>query len=94
MIYRYVRDSKNNPIGVVGAVKDEDNGDVVVAWSKCKQSWPGDRFDREKGLAIVLNRVNSRRSRPVPMGFNPYVCAMAYRAHKYFRVPLEEVIVL
>lgn len=56
-IYKFNRDEKGNPIGLVLAQKFED-GTFGVGWSKvCIKK--GDKFDKDKGIMIATNRAKN-----------------------------------
>lgn len=50
MIYKYIRDQKQNRVGVVVALDNEH-----IGYSLCNRSH-GDHFDKLKGLEIAIGR--------------------------------------
>jgi hypothetical protein len=53
VLKQYIRDKKNNPIGILLATQ-EDNG-IHIGWSLCSKK---DKFNKEKGMTIALGRMN------------------------------------
>lgn len=54
MLKQYIRDKKNNPIGILLATQ-KDNV-IHIGWSLCSKK---DKFNKEKGMTIAEGRLNS-----------------------------------
>jgi hypothetical protein len=65
----YYRDSNRNPLGVVIALRD-DNDVVQFGWASCNE---GDTFDKEFGLDIARARAFKGKGRPVPTSISDVV---------------------
>lgn len=82
VLIKYVRDENRKPIGVVVAVDSN-----MVGWSKCCK---GDKWNKDLGKAIAINRAWKRRSledniKTAPFGFEETVKEMHKRAEQYFK---------
>lgn len=86
LIKEYIRDSKNNPIGVAIAVKTND--EVVYGYSLCN---PSDQYNKEQGLKIAKYRAFSKKGYHLPKVADRFEkVANAYqrlqdRSLKYFK---------
>lgn len=93
MIKEYIRDEKQNPRGVVVAVKENDQ--VYYGYSLCS---PHDNYDKETGMKIAINRALSEKGFTLPkvpatrqLIFDRFHSVEA-RALSYFKdVPQENV---
>lgn len=63
----YLRNRKNQLVGMLVAYKDED-GHLRIGWSKCKVKM--DKFDKEIGFYIALRRAEKRE----PYKRNTHYC--------------------
>jgi hypothetical protein len=80
VIYEYVRNKENAPVGLVLATVV--NGKVAVGWSKaCKR----DKFDRELGIKIATGRAAFGSDIPLPTGYEDRLRRLIVRAKKYFK---------
>jgi hypothetical protein len=87
MLLQFVRDKKNQRVGMVVAVPDE-YGKVGVGWSKCKTSM--DKFSEEQGKMIALQRASHARSggkfkRKMPQCVQKVYDSMTDRATRYYK---------
>ena len=84
ILHTYVRDRKNNPIGVVVAVKLDTK--IHCGWSLVKRK-SGDKFDRETGLSIALGRavVTTGYAQNVPQTIKKNFDSILVRASRYFK---------
>lgn len=86
LIKEYIRDSKNNPVGVAIAVKADK--EVLYGFSLCN---PGDNYNKDQGLKIALNRAFSAKGYHLPKVADRFEkVANAYqrlqdRSLKYFK---------
>lgn len=85
-IKEYIREPKTkNPIGIAVAVKIEN--EVFYGYSICNKV---DRFDKELGLNIALNRAHSDNYK-LPLSnkttalINKHFDSLEHRAMQYFR---------
>jgi len=83
-LHVYVRDRKNNPIGIVLALRHEDNT-YSLGWSYAKRKH--DKFDKEIGLSIAMGRALCPRPcrSKVPYEVNKLIPQMEDRAKRYFK---------
>jgi len=88
-IYQYTKDNRNNPVGVVVALKNA-NGEVWVGHSRANRS-KGDEFNRDRGLDIALDRALKRSIASIPPSMAEDVLNMANRAARYFKVAMSDV---
>ena len=86
LIKEYIRDSKNNPVGVAVAVKaDKEVLYGFALWN------PLDKYDKEEGMKIALNRAFSPKGYHLPKVADRFEkVANAYqrlqdRSLKYFK---------
>ena len=84
IIKRYIRDRKNNLVGVVLAAKEEDK--YYVGWSRTKTS-AGDKFSKEFGTQVAIGRAKngSGQTTKVPHGIAPVIAEIKDRAARYFK---------
>ena len=84
ILHTYVRDRKNNPIGVVVAVKLDNK--IHCGWSLTKRT-SGDKFNRETGLSIALGRavVTNGFDQTVPQTVKKTFTDIVVRAGRYFK---------
>lgn len=61
VIKEYIRNKKNNPQGIAVAVKDGDQ--VFYGYSLCN---PGDRYNKEFGMNVAINRALSKDGYALP----------------------------
>ena len=80
-IHQYIRNKKNEPVGVVLATK-LPTGEVVTGWSKCCKT---DKFDKQIGIQIALGRAIKGSSAVLPHQINKALSNMAVRAVRYFK---------
>jgi len=88
MLTSYLRDKSNNPIGVVVAVKHND--EIRLGWSKCHSLL--ERFNRQKGIEIALGRAKCNRpvKHPLPHDIRYALVNLLQRAEKYYKnVPMS-----
>lgn len=62
---QFVRNRKGNPIGIIVATKMSDENHVRVGWSYTHVK-AGDRFNKERGLGIAMDRAHTNTNRKVP----------------------------
>jgi hypothetical protein len=90
ILKNYIRDQRNNPVGVVVVVKENKN--YRFGYSLCS---PQDRFDKETGTKIAVYRAKAKELGPdqalVPLVpdrrevvLNGYL-NLEKRASKYFK---------
>lgn len=86
MLKQYIRDKKNNPIGILLATK-KDNV-IHIGWSLCSKK---DKFNKEKGMTIALGRMMFYYiPQPglipfgIPNSIQENVAYIADRANRYF----------
>lgn len=79
-------DGKIGPrVGVIVATKlTNDPSKVGIGWSVTAVK-KGDRFDREKGKMIALNRANNGTNARIPHKFESELLEMRSRAVRYFK---------
>jgi len=79
----YHRDSKRNPLGVVIALRD-DNDNVQFGWASCGK---GDVFDKEFALDVARARAFKGKNRPVPTSISDVVRHDDFmiRCEKFFK---------
>ena len=79
MLVEYVRNNKNQPIGVVVAV-----GKDQVGWSEKHSK---DKWNKELGIKIAYGRaiVGSQKGPLKQKVFLPYLKKMYDRANRYFK---------
>ncbi len=82
-LVEFVRDRKNNPIGVVVANLHEDT--IQIGWSLCKVKV--DTFNKEKALMIARNRAGTGTGKEVtiPREVGKTIHRIADRAERYFK---------
>ena len=61
VLKQYIRNKKNDPRGVVVAVKSE--GEVFYGYSLCN---PCDKYDKNRGMTIAVNRALSKDGYSLP----------------------------
>jgi hypothetical protein len=87
-IIKYIHDPRNNTrVGVIAATKlTNDPSKVGIGWSFAAIK-KGDKFDREMGKKIALNRANTGTSLKVqiPRIMVPEILDMRTRAVRYFK---------
>lgn len=84
-LHCYVRDRKNNPIGVVVAIKIGDKYHCGWSLTKIKS---GDKFDKETGMSMALGRAvagNLPKNATIPHAIVKPFKKMFVRANKYFK---------
>ena len=91
-LIEYVRDRHNQKVGVVVACKFEGNDNVVIGHSKANLS-RGDKFNKDLGLHIAIDRAISNSTAPIPSSILDTVNKMKSRAIKYFKVEEQFVLV-
>lgn len=87
-IFQYIRDKKNNRIGVMVAIEEGDN--IHLGFSMCHKN---DIFNAERGIAIALGRAKTHRNpgddTDILTGFKRIsqndIERFMHRAHKYFQ---------
>jgi hypothetical protein len=85
LIYEYIHDKKNNRVGVVCAVPCSYEPQVVrLGWSRCNVSM-GDKFSKELGLMIAINRAVKGTWNRVPDSVQDKYNKVGVRAKKYFK---------
>lgn len=80
-IHQYTRDRRGNLNGVVLATKDI-SGKVAFGWALCCKK---DKFDKQMGLNIALNRALVRSAVPIPNSIRKDVNNMFSRAARYYK---------
>ncbi len=85
-IYKFVKNNKKQPVGVVVAKASDTSAPAVfVGWSRCKVTG-GDTFNKERGLKIALGRAEHGGGEDkVPHSMTDEITAMGQRATKYFK---------
>lgn len=85
-ILKYIHDPKTGVrVGVVAATKlTNDPSKVGIGWSITALN-KGDRFDREKGKMIALNRANNGTNARIPHKYEVELLEMRSRAVRYFK---------
>lgn len=89
VIFEYVYNKRRNPVGIILAAK-LPNGNVRIGHSRAKVS-AGDKFERERGLELAINRTFKNGSIPVPDSMLEDYENMVYRASRYFKVPVNDI---
>ena len=89
-LIRYVRDGKNNKIGVVIARLNED-GIIEYAWSKANVA-KKEKFDRYIGINTAIKRILRQADIPIvmPRKVTETVKRLAPVALRYFHLNKEE----
>ena len=85
-IYSYVRNDKNQKVGVVVARSFETDPKVFIGYSKCNSTL--EEFDKERGLEIAFDRAEKsylRENFYPPVSMIPDIKKMIERAKKYFK---------
>jgi hypothetical protein len=84
MFHTYVRDRKNNPVGIVLALRHEDNT-YSLGWSYVKKAH--DKFNKELGLSIAMGRAVCAHpcKSQVPHKVKELLPQMEDRAKRYFK---------
>lgn len=87
MITQYVRDTNNNPVGVVVASEVSSNK-WAIGWSACNVK-KGDVFDKVKGKEIAYRRLTCLRpltgQTPLPpANVQNVINSLKERGQKYF----------
>lgn len=78
MIFEYVRDKRNNKVGVVVAISS-----CHIGWSACNIK-KHDHFDKDMGFKIAKGRAEYNIF-PAPRKIQPTFFKMVDRAKRYFR---------
>ena len=89
-LIQYVRNRKNQRVGVVLATTAMFEGKVQIGigWSMAKTKM--DTFDKERGLQIARGRAKEGTSTQVPRSIDPLYRQMINRAVGYWKeVPLR-----
>lgn len=89
IIIEYIRDKKNNPVGVLVAVVDpsDPRHRFLVGYSLCNTA-AGDVFDKKEGIGLALQRAIERASLTqgeVPHTVDKLLDAFLERAYTYFK---------
>ena len=85
-IHQYVYDKRNQPVAVIAAVVHPvENDSVFLGWSRCNKSL-GDRFDRNLGIKIAVDRALARGGNTfIPDSLQEDFNYMINRANRYFK---------
>lgn len=84
-IHVYILDNKDQRIGVLAAVSNDLNPDIVyIGWSLCNFSL-GDRFDPKRGVEIAYERSRKCSASGIPMSIFDRYQAFKFRCQKYFK---------
>lgn len=82
IIKQYIKDRKENRVGVVLALKEDNN--IYIGWSRANTR-AGDKFNKEFGDRIAINRAKTGSNKKVPHDFVPVIKDIAQRAERYFK---------
>ena len=82
IIYARTRDKKNNPNGVVVAIRTK-RGIVKFGWS-LNNSKAGDVFDMEKGLEMAKQRAIDGSNEAIPQSIHNNYTDIVNRSVRYF----------
>lgn len=88
-IHQYIKNSKNQPVGVLLAAADPNTDEVYIGWSKCNTG--KERFDHKRGVDIALGRSLSMQGRDyhlnlaLPNPIDEHYPDFVDRCHKYFK---------
>ena len=85
MLKQYIRNKKNNPIGVLLA--DKIDNDIQLGFSLCSKR---DTYNKEKGMQIALHRLHHKGVLNIPDSINELVDAFELRAAKYFKIAVVQ----
>lgn len=80
MLVTYVRDRKNNLVGAVVSIMENDI--YKIGWSLCRK---GDRFSKSKAKMIAMGRAKLDSRIPIPHSVRGKYEYMKDRASKYFK---------
>lgn len=84
ILISYIRDKKNNPRGVIVAVKRKD-GSIGINYSFCRKS---DKFSKEIGCRIAIGRASIDYQSPISCPREVYkrLGKFLARTEKYFKL--------
>ena len=82
IIYQRTRDRKNNPNGVVIAMKLKNGRGVKFGWSLCKTKL--DKFNINEGVRLATQRAIKGSVKPVPHSIQNDYAEIITRGVKYF----------
>jgi hypothetical protein len=82
IIYARTRDRKNNPNGIVVALKTK-RGQIRFGWS-LNNTKAGDVFDMEQGLEIAKKRAIEGSKESIPQSIHNNYTDMVNRGVRYF----------
>lgn len=82
MIIQYVRNKKNDPVGVVLA-EAITNNNYSIGWSKCRK---GDKYSKSFGKDVAIGRLGAitHKGKVVPRDVAKVLEVVKERARKYF----------
>lgn len=86
-LIQYVRHPKTNSrVGIVVAYRDGD--EIKIGWSVAHI--PLDKFNKQKGLSIALERARTGYTGHMPAFVIPTYEAVIDRANRYYKISLQE----
>jgi hypothetical protein len=82
----YNRNKKGDPIGLLVAKKQDNNGSFTIGYAQCRKS---DKFDKKMGLNIALGRANFDTNLHsldnMPHNLRKMLPAFIQRCEKYYK---------
>lgn len=81
-MFKYVRDNKRRPIGVLLAYKD--GRDIRFGWSRANRS-AGDSFERFEGILMAVERASTNSTLPIPHSLKSDSDRFLGRASRYYK---------
>ena len=82
IIYARTRDRKNNPNGIVVALKTK-RGTIKFGWAKCNMK-AGDVFNMEEGLKLAKQRAIEACKETIPQSIHNDYTDIINRGTRYF----------
>jgi hypothetical protein len=81
ILYKFTKDKKGNPVGVVCAYKI-NSSNFSLGWAKVKK---GDKFNKQFGLKIAKDRATMGSITTIPSSLQGDYQEINERAIRYFR---------